>query len=95
MVVGLIPEGGPGDFIRVTYGCEVDDISEIVYLTLRQALLAELRLRMKDVKETGPTTGGFYKGCHGVMDGQRVSVIDSRIGAPLASDCLYFLRFKV
>ena len=93
VVVGLIPEGDPGDFIRVTYGCEVEDISEIVYLTMRQDLLAELRLRMKDVKETGPSTGGFYKGYHGVMNGYRVSVIDSRIGAPVASDCLYFLRF--
>jgi len=93
VIVGLIPEGDPGDFIRVTFGYEVDDISDIVYLTMRQALLAELRLRMKDMKETDPTTGDFYKGCHGVMNGQRVSVIDSRIGAPLASDCLYFLRF--
>ena len=65
VVVGLIPEDDPGDFIRVTNGCEVDDISEIVYLSMRQDLLAELRLRMKDVKETGPSAGGFYKGYHG------------------------------
>lgn len=89
----MIPEGDPSDFIRVTFGCGVDDISEIVYLTMRQDLLTELSFRMEDVYETGPSTGGFYKGYHGTMNGHRVSVIDSRIGAPLASDCLYFLRF--
>ena len=88
----MIPEGKSSDFIRVIYGCEIDEISEIVYLTMRQDLLSELSLKMKNVKETGPSTGGFYQGYHGLMNGHKISVIDSRIGAPLASDCIYFLK---
>ena len=85
----MMPEGDPGEFTRVLYGCEADEVSEIVLMTHINDWWEALRLRVEGMKEFR----GFNRGFRGELGGKEVTVLDSRIGSPLALDCTYYLRF--
>jgi len=84
-----MPDGDPGEFTRLLYGCEADEIAEVVFLTPLDSTIEALKLKAENVKEFR----GFNHGFNGYFDGAEVSVINSRIGSPLAGDCTYYLRF--
>ena len=84
-----MPEGNPSAFTRTFYGCEADEVAEIVILTPMDETIEALKLRAEDVRELG----GFNKGFGAVIKGTSVSVFNSRVGSPVASDCTYYLRF--
>lgn len=85
----MMPEGDPSVFTRSFYGCEADEVEEIVLLTPMNSTLEAIKLRAKKVKELK----GFYRGFNAQIGGTKVSVFNTRIGSPLASDCTYYLRF--
>ena len=85
----MMPEGDASAFTRVLYGCEADEIAEIVLLTPMDSFLEALMLRAGDVREFK----GFNNGFNGTFGETRVSIFNSRIGSPVASDCTYYLRF--
>lgn len=85
----MIPEGDPSEFTRLLYGCEADEIAEVVFLTPLDSTIEALKLKADNVKEFR----GFNHGFNGSFDDAEVSVINSRVGSPLASDCTYYLRF--
>lgn len=84
-----MPDGDPSDFTRLLYGCEADDMAEVVFLTPLDSTLEALKLKAEQVREFE----GFNHGFNGDFGGTEVSVINSRIGSPLAGDCTYYLRF--
>lgn len=85
----MMPDGDPDYFTRLLYGCEADEIAEAVLLTPMDSTLEALKLRAENVREFK----GFNYGFNGNLGGTEVSVINSRIGSPVASDCTYYLRF--
>ena len=85
----MMPDGDPSDFTRLLYGCEADDMAEVVFLTPLDSTLEALKLKAEQVREFE----GFNHGFNGDFGGTEVSVINSRIGSPLAGDCTYYLRF--
>jgi uridine phosphorylase len=84
-----MPDGDPSDFTRLLYGCEADDMAEVMFLTPLDSTLEALKLKAEQVREFR----GFNHGFNGDFGGTEVSVINSRIGSPLAGDCTYYLRF--
>lgn len=82
-------EGDPNTFTRVLYGCDADEIAEVVILTPLDAMIEALKLRSDSVEECG----GFIEGYNANLEGTHVSVFNSRVGSPAASDCAYYLRF--
>lgn len=85
----MMPEGDPSVFTRVLYGCESDEVAETVILTPLDAVLEALKSCSWEARELK----GFYKGFRARLDGVDVSVFNSKVGSPAASDCAYFLRF--
>jgi uridine phosphorylase len=85
----MMHEGDPNTFTRVLYGCEADEVAEVVILTPIDAMIEALKHRSDEVKEYG----GFIEGYNADLGGTHVSVFNSRVGSPAASDCAYFLRF--
>ncbi len=85
----MMHEGDPNAFTRVIYGCDADEVAEVVILTPLNAVIEALKHRSDDVKEYG----GFIEGYNLDLDGTHVSVFNSRVGSPAASDCAYYLRF--
>jgi uridine phosphorylase len=85
----MMPDGDPNSFTRVLYGCEADEIAEVALLTPMDSTLEALKLKAENVNEFK----GFNYGFNGNFGGTEVSVINSRIGSPVASDCTYYLRF--
>jgi uridine phosphorylase len=85
----MMPEGDPDAFTRIFYGCEAGDVAEIVFLTPINEAIEAIKQRAEDVSEVS----GFNEGFHAHIEGTHVSVFNSRIGSPLASDCTYYLRF--
>ncbi len=85
----MMPEGSPSEFTKTLYGCEPEDISEVVILTPFDSTLEDLKGRADRVKEFR----GFIAGFTGQFNGSRGTVLNSRIGSPAASDCTYYLRF--
>jgi len=85
----MMPEGDPNAFTRVLYGCDVDEISDVVVLTPITEMLSQLRVRTGDAVDCT----GFNEGFNGSMGGRPVSVFNSRVGSPVAVDCTYYLRF--
>ncbi len=85
----MMPEGSPGEFTRTLYGCEPEDISEVVILTPFDSTLEDLKGRAENVKEFR----GFITGFTGQFNGSKSTVLNCRIGSPAASDCTYYLRF--
>jgi uridine phosphorylase len=84
-----MPERDPSVFTRVLYGCESDEVAEIVILTPLDDILEALRRCSQEAKDLS----GFYQGFRARLSGVDVSVFNSRVGSPVASDCAYFLRF--
>ena len=82
----MIPDGDPDYFTRLLYGCEADEIAEAVLLTPMDSTLEALKRRAENVREFK----GFNYGFNGNLGGTEVSVINSRIGSPVASDCTYY-----
>ena len=85
----MMPDADPSDFTRIFYGCDADEIAETVILTPIDKMLDSLKSRADEVKDLG----GFNKGFNANIGGTPVSVYNSRIGSPVASDCAYYLRF--
>ncbi len=85
----MMPEGSPSEFTKWLYGCEPEDISEVVIMTPFDSTLEDLREKADDVKEFK----GFITGFTGQFNGSQGTVLNCRIGSPAASDCTYFLRF--
>ena len=85
----MMPEGSPSEFTKRLYGCEPEDISEVVIMTPFDSTLEDLREKADDVKEFK----GFITGFTGQFNGSQGTVLNCRIGSPAASDCTYFLRF--
>ena len=85
----MMPEGSPSEFTKRLYGCEPEDISEVVIMTPFDSTLEGLREKADDVKEFK----GFITGFTGQFNGSQGTVLNCRIGSPAASDCTYFLRF--
>ena len=85
----MMPKGDPSSFTRVLYGCDADDVAEIVLMTPIKDWWEALKHRSEDVEEFG----GFNRGFNGLLGGVKVSVFDSRVGSPVALDCAYYLRF--
>lgn len=85
----MMPEGDPSTFTKVMYGCTADEVSEIVLMTPIDEFFKSFKERSQVLKEMT----GFNRGFNADVDGTRVTVLDSRIGSPLASDCTYYLRF--
>ncbi len=84
-----MPEGDPSVFTRSLYGCEADEVAETVLLTPFDDTVGALRQRAEAAKEFE----GFFRGFTARLGGREVSVFNSRIGSPSASDCVYYLRF--
>ena len=84
-----MPEGSPSEFTMKLYGCEPEDISEVVLLTPFDSTLNDLKARAGGVSEFK----GFCEGFTGKFNGIRGTVLNSRVGSPVASDCTYYLRF--
>jgi uridine phosphorylase len=84
-----MPEGSSNEFTRKLYGCEPEDISEVVLLTPFDSTLNDLKARAEGVNEFK----GFCEGFTGKFNGIRGTVLNSRVGSPVASDCTYYLRF--
>lgn len=84
-----MPNGDPHAFTQVLYGCEPSDVAKNVILTPFDKALDGLKQRVNGVRECQ----GFFHGFNGEIEGIPVSVFNSRIGSPSASDCVYFLRF--
>jgi len=87
--IALMPDGDPSSFTRVLYGCDADDVAEIVLMTPIKDWWETLKLRSDGVEEFN----GFNRGFNGVFGGVEVSVFDSRVGSPVVLDCAYYLRF--
>ncbi len=85
----MMPERSPSEFTKRLYGCEPEDISEVVIMTPFDSTLEDLREKADDVKEFK----GFITGFTGQFNGSQGTVLNCRIGSPAASDCTYFLRF--
>lgn len=85
----MMPEGDPSVFTRIFYGCEAGEVAEVVLLTPINETLDAIKQRGKAVKELN----GFFRGFNAHLGGRQVSVFNSRIGSPSASDCTYYLRF--
>ncbi len=85
----MMPEGSPSEFTQTLYGCEPEDISEVVILTPFDSTLKDLKARAEKVTEFR----GFCSGFTGQFNGSQGTVINCRIGSPAASDCTYYLRF--
>ncbi len=85
----MMPEGDPSAFTRTFYGCNADEVAEIVILTPMDETVEALKLRAEGVSEIE----GFNKGFCAAINGTGVSVFNSRVGSPVASDCAYYLRF--
>ena len=85
----MMPEGSPSEFTRKLYGCEPEDISEVVLLTPFDSTLNDLKARAEGVNEFK----GFCEGFTGKFKGVWSTVLNSRVGSPVASDCTYYLRF--
>lgn len=85
----MMPNGESRAFTQVLYGCEPTDVAKTVILTPRDETLEALRRRADDIRECK----GFFRGFNGEINGFPVSVFNSRIGSPVASDCAYYLRF--
>ncbi len=85
----MMPEGDPNEYTRILYGCEADEIAEVVLLTPLDSTPESLKLKAENVTEFK----GFNNGFNGTYGGKKVSVFNSRIGSPVASDCVYYLRF--
>jgi len=85
----MMPEKNPSEFTKTLYGCEPEDISEVVILTPFDSTLDDLKGKADNVKEFS----GFCSGFTGQFNGSEATVINSRIGSPAASDCTYYLRF--
>lgn len=88
-IVQMMPEGDPDTFTRILYGCKLDEIAETVFLTPMDETLEALKHKVDEVKECK----GFNHGFNGNIGGIPISVFNSRIGSPVASDCAYYLRF--
>ncbi len=84
-----MPEGDPSVFVRTLYGCDGGDVAGIVILTPIKEMFDALKRCAADVEEFS----GFYKGFTCRIKGMGVSVFNSMVGSPLASDCTYYLRF--
>lgn len=76
--LAMMPKGDPSSFTRVLYGCDADDVAEIVLMTPIKDWWEALKLRSEDVEEFG----GFNRGFNGLLGGVEVSVFDSRVGSP-------------
>ncbi len=85
----MMHEGDPNAFTRVLYGCDADEVAEVVILTPLDAMIEALKHGSEGVKEYG----GFIEGYNADIGGTHVSVFNSRVGSPAASDCAYYLRF--
>lgn len=85
----MMPEGDPSAFTRLIYGCEADDVAEVVILSPIDVMLDAIKSRLGDLEGYG----GFIEGYNGDLGGTHVSVFNSRVGSPAASDCAYYLRF--
>ena len=85
----MMPEGDPSVFTQAFYGCEADEIAEVVLLTPMENAFEALKERGKGVEDIG----GFFQGFNAQLGGRHVSVFNSKIGGPVASDCTYYLRF--
>ena len=82
-------DGDPSKFTKVLYGCGYDEISETVLMTPIRAWFDLWRERWEVKKEFK----GYNQGFCAIINGVEVSVLDSRVGSPLALDCTYYLRF--
>ena len=82
-------DGDPTKFTKVLYGCGYNEISETVLMTPIRAWFDAWKERW-DVKKEFK---GYNQGFRAVVNGVEVSVLDSRVGSPLALDCTYYLRF--
>ncbi len=85
----MMPNADPSEFTQVFFGCDADEIAEAVILTPLDKTLDSLKSRADEVRDLE----GFNKGFNANIGGTPVSVYDSRIGSPVASDCVYYLRF--
>jgi len=84
-----MPDGDPGSFTRVTYGCEANEVAETLLMTPFNRNLEALKSRAENVGELN----GFYRGFTAYLEDREVSAFNSMIGSPSAGDCTYFLRF--
>lgn len=85
----MMPEGDPSNFTRIMYGCEANDIAETVFLTPMDSVIKALKEKAENVCELKK----FIQGFHANLNGKQISVFNSRVGSPIASDCTYYLRF--
>lgn len=85
----MMPEGDPSKFTRVLYGCAAEEIAETVLMTPIRDWFEALKTRVGERREYN----GFNQGFTGTLNGVETTVLDSRIGSPLALDCTYYLRF--
>lgn len=85
----MIPKKEQSTFSHELYGCEADEVEETVILTPIDEIFQSLKKRADSTKEFN----GFFRCFNASFGSRSVSVINSRIGSPLASDCTYFLRF--
>jgi uridine phosphorylase len=85
----MMPDTNPSEFTKTLYGCDPKDISEVVILTPFDSTLEDLKGKADDVKEFR----GFIAGFTGQFKGFQGTVLNSRVGSPVASDCTYYLRF--
>ena len=85
----MMPQKDPNEFTRILYGCDADEISNIVILTPIDSFLQTLKNRTSKITEFK----GFNQGFKGFYNGIETTVLNSRIGSPVASDCVYYLRF--
>jgi len=85
----MMPEGDSSAFTRALYGCEPDKIAEVVLLTPIEDLLEALKKKGEGIEKMG----GFFHGFNAKLGGKHISIFNSKIGSPVASDCVYYLRF--
>jgi uridine phosphorylase len=85
----MMHEGDSSAFTRALYGCEPDDIAEVVLLTPMENTFEALKDKGEDVEKMS----GFFQGFNAQLGGKYVSIFNSKIGSPVASDCVYYLRF--
>ena len=77
----MMPEENPSEFTKTLYGCEPEDISEVVILTPFDSTLEDLKGKADNVKEFR----GFIAGFTGEFNGSQGTVLNSRIGSPAAT----------
>lgn len=85
----MMPEGDPSSFTQALYGCEPNEIAEVVLLTPMEDIFEALKRKGEGIEKMG----GFFHGFNARLGGKHVSIFNSKIGSSVASDCVYFLRF--